>query len=93
MNPELLPGRGVERDQRVVAADEVHHLVHDNRVESGRRIRVGPRDLELIDVRLVDLIEVDEVRTVGAGEVVMAVAVIAFSVAGSTRHTERRRSP
>ena len=61
VDPDLLAGRGVERDQRVVPSQHVHHVVDDDGIEAGLRVRIEPRDLELADVGLLDLIEIDEI--------------------------------
>ena len=74
VDPQLLAGRGIERDQRVVPPEHVHDVVDDDRVEPRCRIGVGPCDFELPDVRFLDLVEVHEVGAVGTGEVVPPVA-------------------
>ena len=60
VNPHLLPGRGIEGYQRIVPSQDVHHVVDDDGIEAGGAVRVEPRHFELADVRLLDLIEGDE---------------------------------
>src|SRR5262249_47801111 len=72
VNPDFLAGRRVERDDREALAERVHHAVDDDRVEPERPLiagRVGPRDLELGDVLLADLIERRVLRRIGAAQV------------------------
>ena len=69
VHPELLAGRGVERDERRrVAAEAVEHAVGEHRAEGRRGVRIEPGHLELGDVGLVDLIERVEVGAVGSGQ-------------------------
>jgi hypothetical protein len=60
VNPELLARGGVERHEGAVRAEAVDNAAHDERIEVGLPWRVGPRDLELVDIRLVDLRRCDE---------------------------------
>ena len=79
--------------------EQVHHVVDDDRVEARRRIGIGPCDLELPDVRLLDLVEVDEIGAVGSGEVVPPVPVAARGAGeasqrgGSQTHRDERERP
>ncbi len=72
--PELLAGRCVERHERVVEGAGVDDAIDDERVRAGLAVRVGPGDLELADVGLVDLRGVDESGAVEAAGVVTPVA-------------------
>src|SRR6185503_7969533 len=54
-----------------IAPVDVDGVVDHDRVESAGRIRVGPGDFQLVDIRLLDLIEIDVVRAVGPGKVVV----------------------
>ena len=77
VDPQLLAGRGIQRDQRVVPPEQVHDVVDDDRVEARCRIGIVPCDLELPDIRFLDLVEVHEIGAVGSGEVVPPVPVAA----------------
>ena len=70
VNPDLGACRGVDREQRVVAALAVDDAARDDRVEARLAVWIVPRDLELADVRFVDLLRRDEVRIVGTAGVV-----------------------
>ena len=59
-----LPGLRVDRDDRSVAAAAVDHAARDDRTAHGLAVRVAPRDLELIDVGLVDLFRREVARVV-----------------------------
>ena len=65
-----LPVDGVEREHGAVFADDVHHVVDDERAEGeapGRaRRRMEPLQLELMDVALVDLLERGILRALDA---------------------------
>ena len=66
VDPDLLAGRRVQRDQRGrVAAEAVEHVIGEDRAERRRAVRIEPRHLELADVGLGDLVERVEVRAVG----------------------------
>jgi hypothetical protein len=68
VNPDLAPGGGVERHQRVVAGEHVDDVVDDDRVEdvgNGVAGGIGPGDAQLVEVRLVDLIEREVSRVIG----------------------------
>src|SRR5262249_31742649 len=69
VDPELLAGVRVERDQRGrVAAEAVEHVMGVDRRKGRRRVRVEPRNFELSDVLLGDLIKRVIVGTVWAGQ-------------------------
>ena len=95
MGPQLLTGRGVERDDLVVAREHVHHAVHDDRVEHEAALagREGPRHLELRDVRLVDLLQRGVLRRVRAAAV-GSPGVVRLRVRGADREQRppRRRA-
>ena len=54
-DPQLAPCFRVDRDDRAIAAAAINHAARDNRSAHGLAVRVAPRDLQLIDVGLVDL--------------------------------------
>ena len=65
--PQLLARRRIEGDDGVAGALHVHHVVHDDGIE--RDIpghRIGPGDLQLRDIGLVDLVERGVLRRVRA---------------------------
>ena len=74
VDPDLLARRRVERHERVVARQHVHHVVDDDRVEDVRDVvRASDRSrptCELADVGLGDLVSVREVRVVRPAAVV-----------------------
>src|SRR5262249_33698746 len=70
VDPDLFARRRIERDERVVPAEHVHHAVDDDRVEARLAVWIEPRNLEPADVRFIDLIEVDEMRVGGVAAVV-----------------------
>ncbi len=57
--PQLAARSSVERDDLVVAREHVHDVVDDDGIEHEAALadREAPRDFELRDVRLVDLVE------------------------------------
>ena len=69
--PQLAARRRVERDDLVVACEHVHDVVDDDGIEDEAALADGeaPRDLELRDVRLVDLVERRVLRRVAAAAV------------------------
>ena len=68
--PDFLPRHGIEREHRAVLADDVHHVVDDERAEGepADRARRGkePLQLELMNVALVDLLECRVLRAFDA---------------------------
>ena len=87
MNPELLACRRVERDQRIVATSREQHVVDHNRIEPRPGVRIGPGDLELVDVGFPDLVHPGERGTVRPSEIVEPPFVTSRrSRAGSDRH-------
>ena len=70
VNPDFLAGGRVERDERVVPSEHEDEILDGDRIEPRFGVRVEPRDLELVQVGLPDLVEVGEVRAVRAAEVV-----------------------
>ena len=91
MDPQLLAGRRVERDERVAVAAAVDGAADDERVEVGLAGRIRPGDLELADVGLGDLGRGDEPRAVGAAGVVAPFArpLAGKSGAGCGGHRQR----
>ena len=74
VDPQLLAGGRVERDERLVLRQHVHRGADDDRIELVDVVvadRVGPRHLQAGDVLRRDLREVDELRGVGAAAVVL----------------------
>ena len=77
VDPELLAGGRVERDERLVLRQHVHRAADDDRIELVDVVvadRIGPRHLQAGDVLRRDLAEVDEFRGVGAAAVVLPLA-------------------
>ena len=65
VDPDLLAGRRVQRDdRRLVPAEPVEHVTSVDRTEDRRAVRIVPGHLELADVGLGDLLERAEVRAV-----------------------------
>jgi hypothetical protein len=101
VNPDLLAGRRVECDERVVAREHVCDVVDDDRVEDIRhRVagRVGPRHAEPLQVGLVDLGQCDVPGVVGrAAEVrpVGGLPLYSNGLCGSHEHkgSEHRVEP
>lgn len=72
VDPDLLARCGVERDERAVPRQHIHHVVDDDGVEdvgAGVAGRIDPGDLQLADVGLRGLIERDEMRRIRAAAV------------------------
>ena len=76
VNPDFLPGRSVQRHERTVAAFSVDHAARHDGIEHGLPVGVGPRDIELRDVRFVDLFEGAELGVVRPAAVVTPFAWI-----------------
>ena len=73
VSPDLLPRRGIERDDRIVLREDVHDVVDDERVEEivGRIAGwVRPGDFQRGDVRAVDLRERRVLRLIRSAAVV-----------------------
>src|SRR4029079_16831949 len=70
VNPDFLPGAGIERNQRTVSPLRVDHPTRDDWVEHRLAVRIRPGDVESRDVGLVDLLERAELGVVGAAAVV-----------------------
>ena len=74
VDPDLPACGGVERNERTVARLHVHHVVDDNRVEDVGAVvagGIGPGDFQLVDIRLVDLLQIDVVRRIRPAAVIL----------------------
>ena len=92
MDPDFLAGGGVERDQRVVPAGHVDHIVDDDGIEAGQRVGIEPGDLELTDIGFLDLIEIDELGSArSAAEVRPALVGRHACLLGADETDESRR--
>ena len=85
MDPDLLSGRRVQRDERVVLRQHIHHVVDDDRIEGVGIVvvrRVEPGGFEPSDILLRDLIQSDELRLIRAATVVLPGDVLAIGGLG-----------
>ena len=57
VDPDFLSGGGIERNDRVVPAVDVHDAVDNDRIHRRASVEVRPGHLELLDVALLDLVE------------------------------------
>ena len=70
MDPQLLAGRRIQRDERAVPPSTYITSSMTTGLKPAVPRRDRPRHLELIDVGFLDLVEVDEIGAVGSGKVV-----------------------
>src|SRR5690606_3645142 len=77
VHPDLLARRRVERDDRAALREHVHHAVDDDRIEEVVLAGlVGPSDLQLRDVALVDLSERRVLRRIDTAEILIPRAIV-----------------
>ena len=79
MNPNLFSSGGVEGNQRTILRQHVHHVVNDDGIEQISVVvagRINPRNLELIYIGFVDLVECDVVGRIGTASVIRPFPVI-----------------
>ena len=96
VDPDLLPRRRVQRDQRVVPRQHVHRFVHDQGIPHVRHVvaaRIRPRHPQSLDVRLGDLIQGRVMRVVGPAAVVQPCLVIALRARQTRRCDEAKKPP
>ncbi len=88
MYPDFLSSRGVERDDRILPRQNIHHPIHHEGVEEIRTSIGGgicPRDLQLTYIGTVDLAERGILRGVRAAAIVAPGCVRLCSLCMHTR--------
>ena len=74
MDPLLFARRRIEPDEGSIWSAPVNHASNDDGIEVGLSAGIGPRHLQLPDIRLRDLLRGDKLRAVGAAGVVAPLA-------------------